>query len=83
MLLLQLSRGDKFRQAFSKIGELRSIIPDHVHLLALTATATKDTFQAVCSRLSLVDPVVIALSPDRPNLMLNIMGKPTIEEYCK
>jgi len=81
--VLLFCRGDEFRQAFSKIGELRSIIPDHVHLLALTATATKDTYQVVCSRLSLVDPVVIGLSPDRPNLMLNVVGKPSINEYCK
>jgi len=77
-----LCRGDKFHPAFSKIGELRSIIPDHVHMLALTATATEDTFQVVCSRLSLVDPVVIAVPPDRSNMMLTVKEKPTIEEYC-
>lgn len=74
---------DKFRPAFSKIGELQSIIPDYVHMLALTATATKDTVQVVCSRLSLVDSVVIALPMDRSNLMLTVKEKPTIEEYCK
>lgn len=78
-----LCTGDKFRPAFSKIGELRSSIPDRVNLLALTAIATKDTYQVVCSRLSLVNPVVIALPPDRANLMLTVVQKPKIEEYCK
>jgi len=41
----------------------------------------QQTFQVVCSRLSLA--VIIALSPDRPNLMLTFVEKPTIDNYCK
>jgi len=55
---------------------LRFIITDHVQLFALTATATKDTFQVVCSQLSLVNPVVIAVSP-------NVKCSQTIEDFCK
>ena len=32
--------GDDFRTAFSKIGTLRSLIPQHVKVMALTATCT-------------------------------------------
>ena len=50
------------------IGELRSIIPDHVCILALTATATHPTLQAVKDRLCLRNPIVVGLSPNRPNI---------------
>ena len=35
--------GDQFRQTFVLIGDLRSLIPSNVKLLALTATATIET----------------------------------------
>ena len=37
-------------------------------MLALTATATKETFDSVCDRLSLISPLVIGLSPCRGNI---------------
>ncbi len=36
-------RGDTFRKDFSHLSEVRSIVPDTVHLMALTATATLST----------------------------------------
>ena len=36
--------GDDFRTAFSEIGTLCSIIPNSVNILALTATATMETY---------------------------------------
>ena len=38
--------GDEFQKVFSQIGDLRSLQPSSVSVLALTATATVDTFQA-------------------------------------
>lgn len=63
-------RGDKFRRAFAAIGELRCLVPDHVKILALTATATQTTYDAVVERLSLQDPLTVALPPCRPNIKL-------------
>lgn len=51
--------GDDFRRAFSEIGNLRSLIPSNVNVLALTATATHNTFKVVAERLSLKDPVIV------------------------
>jgi len=34
--------GDKFREAFTRIGDIRSVIPSNVNIMALTATATTD-----------------------------------------
>jgi len=42
-ILDQYFRGHDFRKAFADIGELRSIIPSNVNVMALTATATLDT----------------------------------------
>ena len=53
---------------FSQIGDLRSILPEGVHMLALTATATTAVFKAVKKRLALVDPLVIGISPDRADI---------------
>ena len=61
--------GDKFRLAFSKIGNWE-VIPNHVHLLTLTA-ATKYIPSCMFPAI-LVDPVIIAVPPDRPNSMLTV-----------
>lgn len=73
--------GDKFRVAFAKIGELRSLIPQHVHVLALTATATQETLRVVSHRLSLKDVVVVALPPSRPNIMYKVQPLQKLEEF--
>ena len=62
-----LLRGDDFRLAFAQIGDLRSIIPNNVHVLALTGTATPNVFDSAMKRLSLKDAAVIGLSPNRDN----------------
>ena len=55
--------GAKFRPTFAEIGNLRSIIPSNVKLIALTATATSETYHVVVHQLALVDPVLVVLSP--------------------
>ena len=72
-------RGDDFRVAFSQIGDLRSILPEGVHMLALTATATTAVFKAVKKRLALVDPLVIGISPDRANIKYSVEPKGRIK----
>ena len=45
------------------IGEVRSIFPESVNLLALTATATTTIRTRVSEILGLQNPIVIAMSP--------------------
>ena len=45
--------------------------------MALTATATTDTYKTVCQRLSLKDPVVIGCPPNRQNIKYEV--EPLIE----
>ena len=68
-------RGETFRKEFSKIGEVRSIIPEQVNVMALTATATKPTRKYVCQRLGMSAPVVIAKSPNKANIKLIVHMK--------
>ena len=40
-MLNSIYKGDDFRIAYAHLGELRSVIPSHVNVLALTTTATR------------------------------------------
>ena len=64
--------------AYSQIGDLRSILPERVHILALTATLTTTVFEVVKKRLSLNDPAVIGTSPNRANIKYHVEPKETI-----
>lgn len=68
-----LYRGDQFRTAYATLGDLCSIISSNVNIMALTATATWATFEIVKERLSLHNPIVIGVSPDRPDIFLSLV----------
>ena len=55
MLFVSLHRGETFRRAFFEIGTLRSLIPNSVNVMALTATATNQTISIVTSHLAMDD----------------------------
>ena len=46
-------RGDSFRRKFSRLGELCSIIPEHVNVMALTAMATVSTRKEIVKSLDM------------------------------
>ncbi len=54
--------GDRVRVAFARIGDLRSLVPTVVKMLALTATATSETVRVVSERLSMKNVVVFHLT---------------------
>ena len=64
------------------IGEVRSIIPSHVNIMALTATATRSAYDIIERQLSLKDPLVVSVSPDRPNIKLSIEPSQHLEEFA-
>ena len=51
--------------------------------MALTATATKATLASVKSRLAMQDPVVIGLTPERPNIKLIVEPCPDLNKLCE
>ena len=69
--------GDQFRVTFSQIGDIRSLIPRKVKIMALTATASEDTLRVAIKRLSLKDPVIVAVTLQRKHtiiMMLELMS---------
>ena len=71
-------RSDSFRPEFSRIGEMRSIIPSDVKIMALTATATATTRKVVIRRLCMQDPVIIYIPPTKSNVTHSVIEKPHI-----
>ena len=75
-----LCRGDTFRTQLSRVGEVRSLMPGGVNVMALTATATKSVRQAVCRILGMKNPHIVALSPCKKNIMYAARNFSTVEE---
>ncbi len=79
------NRGDNFRKEFSHLGEVRSILPPTVNILALTATATRTMQKDIQKVLGMPTLVVVT---DKPNVLysvhpydlLDISFGPVIEE---
>ena len=63
-------RGDDFRVEFFLLGEVRSLIPQKVNIMALTATATRTLRSDVCHVLRMKDPHIVTVSPDKSNVIL-------------
>ena len=76
-------RGDEFRSAFADLGSIRSLLPTNIPIMALTATATKDTLASVKKRLAMQDPVIVGLPPDRPNIKLITEPCPELCKLCE
>ena len=74
-------RGEYFRKAFYEIGSLRSLLPKSVCLMALTATATKQTVSTVRLRLAMQDPQMIGLNVERSNIKYFVKASVTVDEF--
>lgn len=60
-----------FRECFFRIGDVRSLLPQGVPVLALTATATEEVIKDTLKGLAMkADAHIIRVSPDRPNIYL-------------
>jgi len=73
--------GDSFHVAFAQIGDLRSVLPQRVHVLALIATTTKDPFKTVKKKLSLENPLKVGVPPDRDTVWSH-MARSTFYVTC-
>ena len=58
------------------MGEIRSLLPADVKVLAMTATVTKTKVAEV---IGLMDPLVIAVSPCRPNIIYAMANFTSLE----
>jgi len=56
---------------FSEIGNVQCLFPKFVNILALTATATMETFNSISKSLLLNNPILVGLPPNRATLSRN------------
>ena len=57
-----------FREDYGRLAELRAMVPSSVHVCVLTATATEEVKDLICSNLCLSDLKCIEQSPNRKNV---------------
>lgn len=63
------------------MGDVRSLIPESVRIMALTATATKSTRHNIMKVLGMIQPAVIAVSPNKENIKYIVReNQTTVEE---
>ena len=75
--------GETFRNVLLRIGEVRSLVPSSVRMLALTATATRPVREEVMRVLGMKNPSIVAVSPCKPNIMYMVKSHDSIEEaFC-
>ena len=75
--------GEEFRPEFKKIGELRSIIPKTVNIMALTATATITSRLSIETILGMRKPILIEVSPEKSNIVLSVKNVESMESSFK
>ena len=73
-------RGDSFREDFAHLGELRSILPPSVHVMALTATATCTLRTSIIKTLGMIDLFILSQSPHKENIYLSVVDFTSIKK---
>ena len=73
-----LYRGESFRREFSRLSEVRSVIPQHVNVMVLTATATVSSRNEIIRSLDMQKPMVVSVPPIKENIFYCVLGKSTI-----
>ena len=63
-----------------KVGEILSLLPQNVSILALTATATVQLHRQVTSIIGLKDPAVVSISACKKNICYSVSSHSTICE---
>ncbi len=72
-----------FRKAFGHINEFIDVLSNRPRIIALTATATKQTIGKIKNYLNMYDPQVIGIGMDRPNLFYRVEQPKYKVDYIK
>ena len=80
---LNTHRGSTFQQSLLRIGELRSILPSGICIMALTATASNNLRYTLSSIIGLNKPYVVAVSPCKRNIMFSVGDFTSVETTLK
>ncbi len=76
-------RGNSFRHVLKRIGELRSLVPASVNLMALTATATAKDRHSISKILGLRNPFILSKCPVNHNLRFSVGHFVSVSETFK
>ena len=77
-------RGESFRRDYGRLGEVLSLFPKGINVMALTATASITSRSKIISSLSMREPHVISVSPHKKNIVYFSRGKPdSLEEFIQ
>ncbi|KAI8511020.1 hypothetical protein Bbelb_119360 [Branchiostoma belcheri] len=71
-----------FRESFSRLGELRSLVKEGIPILALTASADRPSRDRVISLLNMQGAQRIVVSPNKTNIKLGIVRLPDDKLQC-
>ena len=85
-------RGAQFRQEFSRIGEIRALMPPNTNIMALTTTANLSTQNKIKKSLEMEDCKIVSKIPNNLNICYSLLPMPStpyevldplIDEICK
>lgn len=75
------NRGDEFRIYYSRLCELRSLIPLSVNVMALTATASDSLISDIIKDCGMVNPYTVQISPSKDNLRYSCQEIQSIDDF--
>ena len=72
-------RSRDFRPSFSRLAELRALVPLGTPFMACTATATRSVKQEVIESLEMKGCEIVTASPDRPNIYYAVQPRTDVD----
>ena len=76
-------RGESFREEYTRLGELRSLVPPTCKFMALTATASRSTREKITRSLVMWKPITIHIPPQKKNILYCVKTKDSIESMVQ
>ena len=68
LVTVSFSRGQSFHKVLHETGNLQSLLPKFVNMMALTAIVTKEILSCVVERLSMESLEVVGMPPNQENI---------------
>lgn len=76
---LYIYRSKEFRPTYSRLHEIRALIPREVPFVACSATVTPSIRQECIEKLDMCGCELVSFSPDRPNIFYKVIRQSDIE----
>ena len=68
---------------YGRLGEMRALFQPTVHVMALTATATRLSREKIIHSLHMTSPVVVNISPHKKNVIFTVQPKPDLDKFVQ